>query len=56
MLELMALLGGLNGLGLSDRICCEFGVDLDDIRWLAELVELEALTRVQDTPEGSKNG
>lgn len=52
----MTLLGSLSQWGLADRICEEFSADIDDFRWLAELAEMEALTRKQDPPEGGENG
>lgn len=56
MLEIKALLDSLGQVGLADRICEEFSVDVDDLRWLIELAELDALNRVPDQPKGDDNG
>ena len=37
ILEIRGLLNSLHELHLADRICDEFGVDLDDLRLLADL-------------------
>lgn len=53
MLEIRGLLISLNELNLAGQICEEFGVDLDDLKMLAEI---ETLLKELHPPKGQDNG
>lgn len=54
LLEIRGLLVSLHELHLAERICEEFGVDLDDLRLLAEIETL--LKELNPPPKGQDNG
>lgn len=54
LLEIRGLLVSLHELHLGDRICDEYGVDLDDLRMLAEMEVL--LKELNPTKKDIDNG